>query len=69
MIHNDVELKVTQERIVLFTGWVAQFRVSVPKENLHARAEGDLAESQKLHAEVMAYLRHHPSEPASATAA
>lgn len=69
MIHNDVELKVTQERIVLFTGWVAQFRVSVPKENFHAMAEGYLAEIEKMHAEVMAYLRHHPSEPASATAA
>jgi hypothetical protein len=69
MIHNDVELKATQERIVLFAGWVAQFRVSVPKENFHGMAEGYLAEIEKMHAEVMAYLRRHPSESASAQAA
>jgi hypothetical protein len=52
MIHNDIELKATQERIVLFAGWVAQLRVSVPQENFHGMAEGYLAEIEKRHAEV-----------------
>jgi hypothetical protein len=66
MIHNDVELKATQQRIALFASWVTQFRVSVPKENFPAMAEGYLAEIEKMHAEVMEYLRHHASESASA---
>jgi hypothetical protein len=69
MIHNDVELKATQERIALFEGWIAQFRVNVPKENFHAMAEGYLAEIEKMHAEVMEYLSRHASEPAPAKAA
>ena len=69
MIRNDDELKTTQDRIVQFESWVAQFRVSVPRENFPAMAEGYLAEIEKMHAEVMAYLRHHPSEPAPPKAA
>ena len=69
MIHNDVELKGTQERIAYFEGLVAQFRVSVPPENFPAMAEGYLAEIDKMHAEVMAYLRRHASNPVPAEAA
>jgi hypothetical protein len=69
MIHNDVELKCTQERIAYFEGLVVQFRVSVPRENFPAMAEGYLAEIEKMHAEVMEYLRRHASEPAPAEAA
>jgi hypothetical protein len=32
-------------------------------------ASGYLAEIEKMHAEVMAYLRHHPGEPAPPKAA
>ncbi len=69
MIYNDIELKATQERIALFEGWVAQFRVNVPKENFHAMVEGYLTEVEKMHAEVMEYLSRHASESASAKAA
>ncbi len=69
MIHNDVELKCTQERIAYFEGLVAQFRVSVPRENFPAMAEGYLAEIEKMHAEVMEYLRRHASESEPAEAA
>lgn len=69
MIYNDVELKCTQERITYFEGRVAQFRVSVPRENFPAMAEGYLAEIEKMYAEVMEYLRRHASEPAPAEAA
>jgi len=40
MIHSDIELKCAQERIAYFEGLVAQFRVSVPRENFPAMAEG-----------------------------
>ena len=69
MIYNDAELKGTQERIAYFEGLVAQFRVSVPRENFPAMAEGYLAEIEKMHAEVMEYLRRHASEPEPAKAA
>jgi hypothetical protein len=62
-------LKGTQERIAYFEGLVAQFRVSVPPENFPAMAEGYLAEIEKMHAEVMAYLSRHASEPVPAEAA
>ena len=69
MIYNDAELKGTQERITYFEGLVAQFRVSVPRENFPAMAEGYLAEIEKMHTEVMEYLRRHASEPEPAKAA
>jgi hypothetical protein len=69
MIQNDVELKCTQERIAWFEGLVAQFRISVEPETFPAMAEGYLAEIEKMHAEVMEYLRRHPSQIAPAEAA
>lgn len=69
MIKNDVELKCTQERIAWFEGLVAQFRVSVEPETFPAMAEGYLAEVEKMHAEVIEYLRRHPSQIAPAEAA
>jgi hypothetical protein len=69
MIQNDVELKCTQERIAWFEGLVAQFRVSVEPETFPAMAEGYLAEIEKMHAEVIEYLRRHPSQIAPAEAA
>ena len=69
MIQNDVELKCTQERIAWFEGLVAQFRVSVEPETFPAMAEGYLAEIEKMHAEVIEYLRRHPSQVAPAEAA
>ena len=69
MIHNDVELKATQERIALFEGWVAQFRVTIPSAEFKLMAGAYLAVIEKMHAEVMEYLRRHASEPASPEAA
>ena len=59
MIHNNVELKATQERIVMFAGWVAQLRVSVTQKNFHGMAEGYLAEIKKMHAEVTVLVTQH----------
>src|SRR5713226_4677266 len=69
MIHNDVELKATQERIALFEGWVVQFRVTIPPAEFKVMAGAYLAEIEKMYAEVMEYLRHHASEPTPAEAA
>ena len=69
MIKNDLELKCTQERIAWFEGLVAQFRISVEPENFPAMAGGYLAEIEKMHAEIMEYLRRHPSQIAPAEAA
>ena len=69
MIQNDLELKCTQERIAWFEGLVAQFRVSVSPENFPAMAEGYLAEIEKMHAEVMEYLKRPASQPLPAEAA
>ena len=66
MISNDQELKVTQERIAYFEGLVAQFRVSIKPENFAAMAGGYLSEIEKMHVEVMEYLRRHSTEPAEA---
>jgi hypothetical protein len=62
MIQSDQELIGTQERITYFEGLVAQFRVSVQPENFAAMAGGYLAEVEKMHAEVIAYLSHHLRE-------
>lgn len=69
MIQNDDELKCTQERIAWFEGLVAQFRVSVEPETFPAMAEGYLAEIEKMHAEVIEYLKRHASQIVPAEAA
>ena len=69
MIHNDVELQGTQERIAFFTRLVANMRQVEKPENFKYMASGYLAEIEKMHAEVMTYLSRHASEPVPAEAA
>jgi hypothetical protein len=69
MIHNDVELKATQERIALFQSWVAQFRVTTPPKEFKLMAGAYLAEIEKMNTEVMDYLSRHASEPVPTEAA
>jgi hypothetical protein len=69
MIHNDVELQGTQERIAYFCRLVAHIRTIESPENFKYMASGYLAEIEKMHSEVMAYLRRHASEPTPAEAA
>jgi hypothetical protein len=69
MIQNDTELQGTQERITFFSRLVANMRQVEKPENFKYMASGYLAEIEKMHAEVMAYLRHHPSESAPPKAA
>ena len=69
MIHNDQELRATQERITYFEGLVAQFRVTTSSTEFALMASGYLAEIDKMHTAVMGYLRRHASEPAPADVA
>ena len=69
MIQNDKELQGTQERIVYFCQLVAHMRRIESPTNFKYMASGYLAEVEKMHAEVMEYLRRHPSESAAAQAA
>ena len=69
MIHNDVELQGTQERIAYFCRLVAHMRTIESLENFKSMASGYLAEIEKMHAEVMEYLSRHASESVPAKAA
>lgn len=69
MIHNDVELQGTQERIAFFCRLVAHMRQVEKPENFKYMASGYLAEIEKMNAEVLEYLSRHASEPAPAEAA
>lgn len=69
MIQNDLELKATQERIALFAGWVAQFRVTTTPTEFKQMAGAYLAEIEMMQGEVMEYLSRHASEPVPAEAA
>ena len=69
MIQNDNELEGTQQRIAYFCGLLAQFRVTVNSEIYPKMAGAYLAEIEKMHAEVMEYLGHHPEEVMQAKAA
>ena len=70
MIANDLELRTTQERITFFYQIVANIRVAArtPAE-YHLYANSYLAEIEKMNAEVLAYLKRHPSELVSPEAA
>jgi len=69
MIQNDLELKATQERITYFEGLVAQFRVTTAPAEFELMAGGFLAEIEKMHAEVMEYLKRPASQPVPTEAA
>jgi hypothetical protein len=70
MIQNDIELQATQERIAYFTRLVAQMRVNAKDaRDFQMFANSYLAEIEKMHTEVMEYLKHHSSELLPAEAA
>ena len=69
MIHNDAELHGAQERTAFFSRLVANRRQVEKPENFKYMASGYLAEIDKMHAEVIAYLSRHASKPAPAEAA
>ncbi len=69
MIQNDLELEGTQERLAFFCRLVANIRKVESAENFPLMASGYLAEIEKMNAEVIEYLKRHPSEIKPAEAA
>ena len=63
MIANDVELQTTQERLTFLYQIVANIRAKArTPEEYHLYSNSYLAEIEKMNAEVLAYLKRHPSE-------
>jgi hypothetical protein len=70
MIANDQELQATQERVAFFYRLLAQMRVTATTpEEYRLFSNSYLAEIERMHAEALAYLKRHPSEPGPAEAA
>ncbi len=69
MIRNDQELKATQDRILYFERLVSQLRVTTTASEFELMSGGYLAEIEKMNAEILQYLRHHPTQPVPAEAA
>jgi hypothetical protein len=66
VIHNDQELKVTQERIAYFERLLGQLRVSAQPHEFPAVASGYRTEIERMQHEALDYLTRHASEPAAA---
>jgi hypothetical protein len=64
MIHNDQELKATQERIAYFQRLLAQLRITATPEEFPAVAGGYRAEIERMQDEVLSYLTQHVSASA-----
>ena len=69
MIHSDAELQGTQERIAFFSRLVAIMPHVEKPGHFKYMTSGYLVEIEKMHAEVIAYLSRHASEPEPAEAA
>ena len=63
MIHNDKELKATQQRIEYFQNLLLQLRVKATPEEFPLISSGYRTEIQKMQDEVLEYLTRHSSEP------
>ncbi len=61
--------RLMRSRITYFEGLVAQFRVTTSPTEFQLMAGSYLAEIDRMHAEIMAYLSRHASDPAPAEAA
>ncbi|MBA3322289.1 MAG: hypothetical protein H0T45_12710 [Pyrinomonadaceae bacterium] len=70
MIANELELQGTQERIAFFHRIVARIRATATTpEEYRSFSNSYLAEIEKMNAEVIEYLKRHPSEIKPAEAA
>jgi hypothetical protein len=64
MIGNDIELRVTMERIARMQAQVAELRrVETNPTNYHTASSGFLAEIDRMQLEVREYLSVHPGDP------
>lgn len=65
MIGNDVELQAAQEYVLRFERILAAARSSYSPEAYEAMASGYLAEIERVHSEIVGYLRCAPSSEAA----
>ena len=65
MMQNDVELQAAQEYVLRFERILAAARKTYPPEAYEAMASGYLAEIERVNAEILAYLKHAPSQEAA----
>ncbi len=63
MIHDDKELKTSQQRIAYFQNLLLQLRVKATPEEFSLVSSGYRAEIEKMQAEVLEYLTRHAGEP------
>ena len=63
MIHNDKELKTSQQRIAYFQNLLLQLRVQATPEEFSLLSTGYRTEILKMQDEVLEYLTRHSSEP------
>jgi len=69
MIHNDQEMKATEDRIAYFYRLLTQLRVTASPQEFSAVASGYRAEIARMQEEALDYLTRHSSEPAPLEAA
>jgi hypothetical protein len=63
MIGNDIELRVTMDRIARMQAQVAELRrVEANPTNYHAASSGFLAEIDRMQLEIREYLSLHPGD-------
>ena len=63
MIHNDKELKTSQQRIAYFQDLLLQLRVQSTPEEFSLVSSGYRMEIEKMQEEVLEYLTRHACEP------
>ena len=63
MIHNDKELKTSQQRIAYFQDLLLQLRVKATPEEFSLVSSGYRAEIEKMQAEVLEYLTRYAGDP------
>ena len=63
MIHNDVELQATRQRISFLQDVLADLRLNASPGDFEAMSSGYRAELEKMNTEVMEYLTCHSSVP------
>ena len=70
MIANNQELQGTHAPIALFYRLLAQMRITATTpEEYRLLSNSYLAEIERMHAEVLTYLKRHASEPVPAEVA
>ena len=66
MIHNDKELKASQQRIAYFQNLLLQLRVKATPEEFSLVSSGYRSEIEEMQEEVLEYLTRHACEPIEA---